>query len=123
MSGIGKWRAAVIGFAAAGLFLAAGCGITARNAQVREWIGRPENALVAAWGPPQQITSDSKGRRLLIYEWENTEWVDEPGRMWTDTDGVTRWTPPGRRQRTAREIRRFTVDSTGRIIDAAWRFY
>ncbi len=113
---VARWTAAM-------LLLAAGCGITTRNAQIREWIGRPESALVAAWGPPQTVTTDRKGQRLLIYEWETDEWVDEPGKMWTDSNGVTRWTPPQRRQVTTREVRRFVVDPNGKIIDGAWRFY
>jgi len=107
----------------AALPLLVGCGITTRNAQVREWIGREESALVAAWGAPARVESDRQGRRVLVYDWTDESWEDEPGRAWTDSDGSVRWTPPTRRRVTRREVRRFVVGPDGRIVDGAWRFY
>lgn len=105
------------------LLAAAGCGITSRNAQVREWIGRQESDLIAAWGEPARTERDRAGRRVLVYDWVDEQWVDEPGRAWTESDGTVRWTAPTRRLERRREIRRFVVESDGRIVDGSWRFY
>ncbi len=123
MNALSFRKTTIVFIACVALLTAAGCGITTRNAQVREWIGRPESALIAAWGQPQRITTDRKGRRVLVYEWETSEWVDEPGTMWTESDGTVRWTPPRRREQRTVEVRRFVVDSSGKIIDGSWRFY
>ncbi len=110
-------------FAALVLPLLQGCGITTRQAQIRQWIGQDESALINAWGQPARVETDRQGRRILVYDWTDENWVEEPGRAWTDSDGSVRWTAPTQRRVVRREIRRFVVGSDGRIVGGAWRVY
>ncbi len=106
-----------------GGFVFGGCGITSRQAQIRQWVGRSESELIAEWGPPARTERDRQGRRVLIYQWETERWEEEEGRMWTDGSGVTHWTPPRSRKVSTVEVRRFVVDSNGQILSGSWSFY
>ena len=88
--------------------LAGGCGITSRQAQIRQWIGRSELELIAEWGQPARIERNREGQKVMVYEWTTERWEEE-GRMWTDSSGVTHWTAPRSRRVTTVEVRRFVV--------------
>lgn len=40
--------------------------------KVKVWLGQPEEALVAAWGPPDVIYTNKKGTRILGYRKNRT---------------------------------------------------
>jgi len=105
------------------LLLAGGCGITSRQAQIRQWIGRSESELIAEWGQPTRIERNRHGQKVLVYEWTTERWEEEEGTMWTDSSGVTHWTAPRSRRVTTVEVRRFVVDENGRIVRGSWAFY
>ena len=123
MKRTGRWHAAWLVCAAAAALATVGCLSPGRPPRVREWIGRPESALVAAWGAPDRVEAGRPGRRVLVYERKSDEWVEEPGRVWTDASGAPRWTPGARRLVTRTEVRRVMVGPDGRVADIVARSY
>jgi len=115
--------ATIVLFLGAAILFSVGCGITTRQAQIRQWIGRPESELIAEWGQPARIERDRQGRRVLVYQWQTEQWEEEEGKIWTDSSGVTHWTAPRSRKVTTIEVRRFVVDANGMIINGSWSFY
>ena len=53
------------------LALCAG-GCASINKVMASWMGSHVSALVASWGPPQQVYSDGQGGRVLVYLLDRT---------------------------------------------------
>ena len=87
------------------------------NRAMASWVGHHQSELIAAWGPPTQISIDGKGGSILIYR----GYVDlgqSQGRGSVDAFGNITYTPP--QQQGYGRTRMFYVDPNGYIY--AWRW-
>ena len=105
------------------IFWQSGCGVAYRNQEVKRFIGRTEAELIQYYGQPRAIEYDSKGRKVLVFEWTTESETQTEGTAWTDSSGVTHYNPPRTVKHTTIEQRKFTIDKNGKVINAKWRFY
>jgi hypothetical protein len=75
----------------------AACATTERfQANLQNWVGQSEAALVNAWGPPADVI-EAGGRRFIVYEAQR-QYIDPgfPRRSWDYDDEYWRpWYPVG----------------------------
>jgi hypothetical protein len=102
------------------------------NRVMNSWVGQHYSALIASWGPPEQILPDGSGGNIL--SWTVTRSFSTPGSATTQTTGTatvsgntasgqassyTIYNPP--RTYTRRVYRAFWVNSDGIVYKWAWR--
>lgn len=85
---------------------------------MESWLGYHESEIIASWGPPQQVTSDGLGGKILIYS-SHVNLGQSQGTATTDYLGNTRFKMP--RDRGYQRARMFYVNSDGFIYSYKWR--
>ena len=121
-------------------------GCTSIDDVMKSYLGAHKNDLIANWGYPQNITSDSNGGEIWIYS-EDRQWTtpgysqtnaygsaNTYGNIYANPYGATyqgntyyngssysTYTPPQTARWTA--TRTFFINSSGRIYRYAWQGY
>ena len=102
--------------------LLSGCASTANyEAALQQWVGRPLDDLVLAWGPPQSSYTLRDGRQVV--EYQRQQLVRRPGlgRSMLNTSRVFYLLDEMEDDYTLLQCRtRFTVDAQGIIQNWTW---
>lgn len=109
-----------------------GCGIAVINKTMASWMNYPESALVASWGPAQQVYSDGQGGHVLVYLLDRPYTVPASSTTTTFTNGgvvgnqfygyaqgYTTYTPEHTAGHTACRI--FWTDANGIVYRWQWK--
>ena len=67
------------------LLMTAGCASRSINKVMASWERHHYSALIASWGPPQQVFDDGAGGRILV--WTITRSFTVPAQATTHTTG------------------------------------
>jgi len=99
-------------------------GIAERNNEVNKFIGKTELDLVRHYGQPIDVRYDVEGRKIFTFEWRYEETINEPARLYTDSNRhVTKY--QGAYTKTERHLERriYTIDRNGKVIKGRWKSY
>lgn len=86
------------------------------NEAMQSWIGRTADEIVAAWGPPDRVTSDESGGRIFIYDYSFTQVSTGSSHV----VGNSIFHNPSRAYKVRRN-RMFWVSTNGIIYHWSWR--
>lgn len=91
---------------------------------MESWMGAHQSEIIKSWGPPDKITSDGKGGKILIYITQSGEKYTEQGHY--ETSYATGY--PVREYHPGREVdnryylyRMFYVNQRGIIYYYRWK--
>ena len=89
-----------------------------RYVAMKSWMGNHQGSLIDSWGPPDRITDDGRGGRILIWE-KYVRTGQTPGRWGTNWFGGRVYTAPVEQSYT--RSRMFWVNADGIVYSWRWK--
>lgn len=88
------------------------------NETMESWVGSHESELIASWGPPQQVSGNGQGGKILVYQ-NYVNLGHTQGVATSDGYGNTRFSMP--QSRGYSRTRMFYVNEAGYIYSFRWQ--
>lgn len=88
------------------------------NKKMESWVGSHESDLIASWGPPQQVSDNGQGGKVLVYQ-NYVNLGQTQGVATSDGYGNTRFSMP--QSRGYNRTRMFYVNEAGYIYSFRWQ--
>lgn len=79
---------------------------------MNSWVGHTESEVIIAWGPPNQVTNDGNGGKILIYSSQVTTYT-APGTVYNNGYGGVNYTNP--QTYGYSRVRMFYINAEGKV--------